>query len=565
MVTRRELTEEERRSMELAMRDAEEANPSASVEEVFEAGYRAALPPSPEPYEDMEIRQREEHPELDPGLHAERVVPVSSEPQMPADLLAVLSDPSIIISRDQGVFELIAKWQKAEHSTISVPARPVVEATHDDDLLREALRVFNRDRDQYGPECAFVTAAGILRPVEASGEVWSCLLLLAVGHEGSVVGEGHEGAVDRLFERGFLKSVAVNSREAMAALTPSGLDFVREVLASTRVPDEAARERIARAIHADNQRQFKYDLSWEGMDNNQREGYLQNADAVLAASRVSDEAVSANHNDGGSDETEAAGQEVVPDETVLPGGNASVDRLASGLLQPVGVRGEQIDPAASRVPSAPGRASDPCVEHKDGRDCPVHGPAAPSSSAPEQLCGAQDWDRDEDGEVVVLGTCGMPAGHEGNKHHDFSKNDVWHAWHGRADRRAPVSSASERVERLEVYLNERYDESMPGTQGARDAALELLAVLDAVSGPPEAHGRLFRGVGELEREGYIDPVPSGPPGQCESTWPTAEGLVRCSLPAGHPPPQAMPVRPFRLAHPRATSGHERLHRQRLRG
>lgn len=56
--------------------------------------------------------------------------------------------------------------------------------------------------------------------------------------------------------------------------------------ASTRVPDEAARERIARAIHADNQRQFKYDLSWEGMDDNQREGYLQNADAVLAASRV---------------------------------------------------------------------------------------------------------------------------------------------------------------------------------------------------------------------------------------------------------------------------------------
>lgn len=52
-----------------------------------------------------------------------------------------------------------------------VPARPVVEATSDDDLLKEALQVFNRDRDQYGPECAFVTAAGVLRPVvEASGE-----------------------------------------------------------------------------------------------------------------------------------------------------------------------------------------------------------------------------------------------------------------------------------------------------------------------------------------------------------------------------------------------------------
>lgn len=90
---------------------------------------------------------------------------------------------------------------------------------------------------------------------------------------------------------------------------------VRVALASTRVPDEGARERIAQAIHADNQRQFKYDLSWEGMDDNQREGYLQNADAVLAA---------------------------------------------------------------SRVPNAPGRASDPCVEHSEGRDCPVHGPPSPS-------------------------------------------------------------------------------------------------------------------------------------------------------------------------------------------
>lgn len=64
-----------------------------------------------------------------------------------------------------------------------------------------------------------------------------------------------------------------------------------------------------------------------------------------------------------------------------------------------------------------------------------------------RLCGAQDWDRDEDGEVVVLGTCGMPAGHEGNKHHDFSKNEVSHAWHGRADGRAPGASAPEGDER----------------------------------------------------------------------------------------------------------------------
>ena len=60
-----------------------------------------------------------------------RVVPVSSEAtfELPADLKAVLSDPSIIISQDQHVFELIARWQKAECPTLSAPARPVVEAS----------------------------------------------------------------------------------------------------------------------------------------------------------------------------------------------------------------------------------------------------------------------------------------------------------------------------------------------------------------------------------------------------------------------------------------------------
>lgn len=56
-------------------------------------------------------------------------------------------------------------------------------------------------------------------------------------------------------------------------------------------------------------------------------------------------------------------------------------------------------------------------------------------------CGAQDWVRSEDGEIVIHGTCGRPAGHDGNKHYDFSKGEVWHEWHGPADRRAPEDEA----------------------------------------------------------------------------------------------------------------------------
>lgn len=62
--------------------------------------------------------------------------PQRAEDVLPADLLAVLRDPSIIVSQDQKVFDLIAKWQNAPTPTMG-GGPPVQEQPPKDSIAQE--------------------------------------------------------------------------------------------------------------------------------------------------------------------------------------------------------------------------------------------------------------------------------------------------------------------------------------------------------------------------------------------------------------------------------------------
>jgi hypothetical protein len=70
---------------------------------------------------------------------------------------------------------------------------------------------------------------------------------------------------------------------------------------------------------------------------------------------------------------------------------------------------------------------------------------------PVEVCGAQDWYRDDDGRVGVYGTCQLPAGHTkaecehcggpipGRRfHQEIRDGKVWAEWSGPSDERAPI-------------------------------------------------------------------------------------------------------------------------------
>jgi hypothetical protein len=55
-------------------------------------------------------------------------------------------------------------------------------------------------------------------------------------------------------------------------------------------------------------------------------------------------------------------------------------------------------------------------------------------------CGAQDWARDDDGRLIVYGTCRKPAGHGTRWHQDRepATGRLLAEWSGPADARAPA-------------------------------------------------------------------------------------------------------------------------------
>lgn len=45
-------------------------------------------------------------------------------------------------------------------------------------------------------------------------------------------------------------------------------------------------------------------------------------------------------------------------------------------------------------------------------------------------CNAQDWEFDEEGDLIIYGTCGKPAGHEERFHQEWRDGKLWAEWAG---------------------------------------------------------------------------------------------------------------------------------------
>lgn len=233
--------------------------------------------------------------------------------------------------------------------------------------------------------------------------------------------------------------------------------------------------------------------------------------------RVPDEAATTNHNDGGNDEAEAAGQEVHADEAVLPDRDASLGRAASGLLQQVGVRSEQNRYERCGASDVGGLDYDGVGAQRWAGEvvgvayCPQHGlhgardtcfecgkpceqvPMVVASRVPSAPGATQELGLPEGELLYRCESCGGLMSSTSEPECGVCGETMYAVeWPPRFT--APSSSAPEQVERAALLEAEGELRRIATVVDDEDAKLLLAsadrarAVLDAVSGPPEASG-----------------------------------------------------------------------------
>lgn len=69
-------------------------------------------------------------------------------------------------------------------------------------------------------------------------------------------------------------------------------------------------------------------------------------------------------------------------------------------------------------------------------------PGTPPVATGDCACGAQEWAFDDDGKLIIYGTCNLPVNHETGWHNETRNGQIWAQWRGPHEARAPQQEES---------------------------------------------------------------------------------------------------------------------------